>query len=142
MRRREFIGLLGGAVQLGARPRAQQPTMPVVGVLHSASPDPRSVYWSAMAAFRRGVSNSGFLEGQNVSFEFRWAEDQFAHLPLLAAELVRENVSLIFAGGGDVLRSPRKRLPPQYRLCSLSVPIRWSKALSPVSAGRVVTSLV
>ena len=107
--------------------------MPVVGVLHSASPDPHSAYLSAMAAFRRGVSDSGFLEGQNVSFEFRWAEDQFARLPTLAAELVRQKVSLIFAGGGDVAALAAKN-------ATTTIPIVFAIGADPVEQG-IVASL-
>ena len=134
MKRREFITLVGGATAawpLAAR--AQHPAMPMVGILHSASPDPRSAYWSAMAAFRRGVSESGFLEGQNVSFEFRWAEDQFSRLPNLAAELVRQNVSLIFAGGGDVAALAAKE-------ATATIPIVFAMGADPVEQG-IVTSL-
>jgi putative ABC transport system substrate-binding protein len=134
MKRREFITLVGGATAawpLAAR--AQHPAMPMVGILHSASPDPRSAYWSAMAAFRRGVSDSGFLEGQNVSFEFRWAEDQFARLPTLAAELVRRHVSLIFAGGGDVAALAAKE-------ATATIPIVFAMGADPVEQG-IVTSL-
>ena len=133
MRRREFFPLLVGAAAWPLVARAQQPAMPVVGVLHSASPDPRSVYWSAMAAFRRGVSDSGFLEGKNLSFEYRWAQDQFAQLPLLAAELARESVSLIFAGGGDVAALAAKR-------ATSSIPIVFAIGADPVEQG-IVPSL-
>ena len=134
MRRREFITLLGGTgATWPLTARAQQRAMPVVGVLHSASADPRSVYWSAMAAFRRGVSDSGFLEGQNVSFEYRWAEDQFARLPTLATELVRRNVSLIFAGGGDVSALAAKR-------ATATIPIVFAIGADPVEQG-IVASL-
>jgi len=134
MRRREFIAVLGSAtVTWPLAAGAQQPAMPVVGVLHSASPDPRSAYWSAMAAFRRGVSDSGFLEGQNVSFVFRWAEDQFARLPTLAAELVRRNVSLIFAGGGDVAALAAKK-------ATATIPIVFAIGADPVEQG-IVASL-
>ena len=132
-RRQLISSLCGAAVAWPLATRAQQLAIPVVGVLHSASPDPRSSYWSAMAAFRRGVSDFGFLEGKNVSFEFRWAENQFARLPTLAAELVRRNVSLIFAGGGDVAALAAKNV-------TTTIPIVFAIGADPVEQG-IVASL-
>jgi putative ABC transport system substrate-binding protein len=103
VRRREFIAGLGGAASawpLAAR--AQQSAMAVIGFLHSGSPDPLSSYWPAVAAFREGLGESGFVEGRNLAIDFRWAEDQFDRLPALASDLVRRKVALIFVGGGDV----------------------------------------
>ena len=100
MRRREFITLLGGAA--AAWPfaaRAQQTAAQVVGWLHSGSAEP---YSSALAAFRQGLAETGFLEGSSVVIDYAWAEDQFERLPSLAERLVKRNVALIFVGGGDV----------------------------------------
>ena len=130
-RRQLISSLCGAAVAWPLATRAQQLAIPVVGVLHSASPDPRSSYWSAMAAFRRGVSDFGFLEGKNVSFEFRWAENQFARLPTLAAELVRRNVSLIFAGGGDVAALAAKNV-------TTTIPIVFAIGADPVEQGTLL----
>jgi putative ABC transport system substrate-binding protein len=93
VKRREFIALLGGAA--AAWPltaRAQQPAMPVVGVLHSGSPE---VNAKRVAAYRRGLSDAGFVEGRNLAFEFRWAAGQDGRLPEMAADLVRRRVALI-----------------------------------------------
>ena len=103
MRRRDVVALVGGAAAMWpVAARAQQAAVPVLGLLHSGSPDPNSSYWPALAAFRQGLGDTGFVEGRNILIEYRWAEDRFERLPILAADLVRRAVSLIFVGGGDV----------------------------------------
>jgi putative tryptophan/tyrosine transport system substrate-binding protein len=100
MRRREFLGALGGAVGT-AWPMiamAQQTAMPVIGFLSSRSPDESA---SVVAAFRDGLNEAGFIEGRNVAIEFRWADGQYDRLPAMAADLVRLEVVLIIAAGGD-----------------------------------------
>jgi putative tryptophan/tyrosine transport system substrate-binding protein len=98
MKRREFITLLGAAAAWPVAVRAQQRTRPVVGYLHSGSPEPRA---AMIAAFRQGLKEAGYVEGQNVDIEYRWADEQLTRLPMLAAELVAKKVVVIATGGGD-----------------------------------------
>src|SRR5215468_119986 len=99
MRRRELITLIGGAAAaLPLAARAQQPSMRVIGFLNSASAD---AYKRFLESFRRGLGEVGFVEGQNVGIEFRWAEGQYNRLPELATDFVRRRVAVIVTTGGS-----------------------------------------
>src|SRR5262245_6191002 len=98
MKRRAFITLLGGAaVAWPLTGRAQQPAMPVVGILAVAAPEANAI---RLRAFREGLGTAGYVEGQNVKIEYRWAEAHTGRLPELAAGLVRDRVTVLVAAGG------------------------------------------
>jgi ABC-type uncharacterized transport system substrate-binding protein len=132
VRRRELMLLLGGAATVAGRPiaaRAQKKAMPVIGWLSGASPGP---YAPLVAAFRQGLSDTGYVEGQNVAIEYRWAEGRYDRLPALAAELVGRKVDVIVAGGSA-------SSPLAAKNATLTIPIVFSTG-DPVERG-VVASL-
>ncbi|MCB8822533.1 ABC transporter substrate-binding protein [Microvirga rosea] len=97
MRRRDVLGVLGGAAVWTRRAHAQSPALPVVGYLSPESPGP---FASRLKAFQEGLAESGYVEGRNVTIEYRWAEGEYGRLPALAADLVGRNVAVIAATGG------------------------------------------
>ena len=99
MRRREFIALIGSAAAWPVAVRAQQPTMPKIGFLSSNSADGIPQF---TAAFREGLSTAGFIEGKNVTIEYRWADAHLERVPALALDLIRRRVDVLFTSGGDV----------------------------------------
>jgi putative tryptophan/tyrosine transport system substrate-binding protein len=102
MRRREFIAGLGSAAVWPTAARAQQTAMPVIGYLSANSRETTA----ALAPFLAGLKEAGFIEGQNVRIEYRWAEGHYEHLPALAAELVDREVVVLFAVGGPFVTRP------------------------------------
>src|SRR5947209_14249173 len=123
LRRRDFIALLGGAAAWPLAARAQQPSS-LVGVLHSGS---HTTFAPLMIAFRRGLQERGFIEGQNVTIDYRWAENQYDRLPVMAAELVHRQPAVIYAGGS--VRAAKA--------ATSTIPIVFTTGEDPVKAGLV-----
>jgi ABC-type uncharacterized transport system substrate-binding protein len=124
MRRRDLIILLSGAVTWPFTARAQQPAMPVVGFLSSYSPEEGE---SRAAAFRRGLQEAGYVVGQNVAIEYRWADQQIDRLPAMAADLVQRHVNVIAASTTPAGSRHRWR-PRPFRSSSRWGPTRFGLA--------------
>jgi putative tryptophan/tyrosine transport system substrate-binding protein len=130
VKRREFITLLGGVAAWPLVAHSQQPAMPVVGFLGTASAYP---FAHLLAGLRRGLQETGFIEGRNVAVQYRWAEGQYDRVPALAADLVRRQVAVIVTVGGET--SARAAIA-----ATTTIPIVFNTGADPVKLG-LVTSL-
>src|SRR6266436_5036737 len=129
MRRRNFIIFLAGAMTASSTLRAQQKAMPVVGWLSARSPTDSGPF---VVAFRQGLSETGYVEGQTVAIEYRWAEGSYDRLPALAADLVGGKVDVIAASGGPLPALAAKS-------ATSTIPIVFSSGVDPVERGLVAS---
>jgi putative ABC transport system substrate-binding protein len=129
MRRRNFLGGLGGVAAMPVAARAQQSAMPMIGFLDSRSPDALT---DRLRGFRQGLKETGYVEGDNVTILYRWAENHLDRLPVLAAELVRRSVAVVVASGGTPVALRAKA-------AITTIPIVFIAAEDPVRLGLVAS---